>query len=203
MTNWDKDLHDQRVSDLFSAGSVEQPSDELDRTVRDSARQQEPQRAGQRALWRSVATAAVIVLAIGLIRVQQEQGLVEEPLLAPQESDFVGKPAPVPAAPVEMEERKARAMVEPQRMELSRQKSMESRAGQQVEKAAVAEMADSMAPAVAKREISCSGIAPPEADRAVWLALYRELIAQGRLDQAECLSGLFRERFGELPDAAR
>ena len=194
MSKWDKDLHDQQVSDLFQAGSVEQPSEELDRRVRHAARTQ-LRRPGHRVLWRSLGTAAVIVLAIGLIRVQQEQGVMEEPLMAPQESDFAGKPS----APVEREERKARARVEMQVMGLSRQKSMESRAGQQVEKAAVAEMADSMAPAAAKKETGCSWITLPEGDRAAWLAIYREMISMGQLEQAECLSRIFRERFGELP----
>ncbi len=203
MTNWDKDLHDQRVSDLFSAGSVEQPSDELDRKVRDAARQQQPPRAGQRVLWRSLATAAVIVLAIGLIRVQQEQGLFEEPLMAPQESDFAGKPAPVPAAPVEMEERKARTGYERQRMGLAKQKRLQEATRSSSEKAATAGLANSLEPPMVKKEALCSGVDLPDGGKTAWQALYRELISQGQLDQAECLSGLFRERFGEPPDAAR
>lgn len=78
----DQDLHDERISRLYSMGEKPQPSAHLDNEILEAAHKA-VRRPRLSLFWRLSATAAVLVLSIGVILRTLETVPVEEDFLEP------------------------------------------------------------------------------------------------------------------------
>jgi len=179
---------DNRLGELYRAGTGEEPSARLDARIREAARRERPRR---RHRWvPALATAAVLVLAVAvLVRVPEQA--VETGSVPNGAQQQAAEPAPPAASGAARKSSPARALEEAARIEMyaAPPKVQAPAASLERERDVVADE-EGIPIEMAEESLDCAALAPDLAwDRAALRARIRALEAEGKGDdeEAACL----------------
>ena len=194
MSTYNEEWHDARISQLYRAGSREEPPEQLDRMIRAHAHRVVA-RHRRPLLMGGLATAAVVMLSLGLILKSLDQAPLQEALdLVPAETESAVMSGWEPA---ERKRFKSSAPSSPRPSMLPEQaeeedpfedlfRDTQSDAGMSIQQADISD---------------CLSIHyPASPDESVWQQALRMQLQAADSRAAECLRQAFFNRFGrELP----
>lgn len=205
------DLHDEHISKLYRMGSKDQPSKQLDDKIIQAARRYNPARKS-RFDWPSLASAAVLVLSIGLVLKVLTQAPLEESL---QESNLTKHGStPPPALELRMEQttrvptpviqdrannsmgaaRFKSAPAGKNRIEINQRKLLQPEAAPN----AMYTSPESDISKAKKGNLDCSIVPLPESNSIeTWQQQYQTALKQGQNMTAECIKQGFLHKFGQ------